>query len=581
MFSHYDSVLKRLASAGTLCLLALHSIPGVECPPGCLAPACVCPSTAPPGGLAPSATPQLVLITFDDAVSSTIYQTVTPIIDGPLNPDGCPIRATFFVSTNNSDYWRIQQLYAAGHEIAVHTMTHSTDLTSTLAKWRAEIGGARAALSELAQIPLEEIVGFRAPSLLYSADSFLVLEEERMLYDCSIGEFAGSTTSPDVANLLWPYTLDAGVPQECQTGGCPAPHPGLFEIPMWSLHDAAGHQVATMDGPSGGAEMLALWKLNLVSRYAGNRAPLGIFLHPAWLMADPSRAAALQEFIAWAQTLPDVWFVSCRDLVAFMQAPETAATALTAPPWGCPDRPAACVGIDANGDGVMDGGDVNRCSYAEGWFHTCADCPPAFPKPVTTTDPDDDDDDLPPGLTPIPGSAELELMDEWGVTTSWELHVVNESNLEAETWTIAIQLENGTLSSLWNAVYELDGDLIRISPADWQPPLAPGATHTVYFMASEKGGSLRVSIEEEQYLAKLQLPNSPPIITRLEITPAGYLTLEWDWPPAASYTIQTRTSLNTGTWQTLAEVESANQWTGLIPLETRAGYIRILFRGTP
>ena len=35
-----------------------------------------------------------------------------------------------------------------------------------------------------------------------------------------------------------------------------------------------------------------LFKLQFDERYNGNRAPLGIFIHAAWLIADPSCATA-------------------------------------------------------------------------------------------------------------------------------------------------------------------------------------------------------------------------------------------------------------------------------------------------
>lgn len=39
------------------------------------------------------------------------------------NPNGCEIRATFFISHEWCDYQLVQNLYADGHEIASHTVS--------------------------------------------------------------------------------------------------------------------------------------------------------------------------------------------------------------------------------------------------------------------------------------------------------------------------------------------------------------------------------------------------------------------------------------------------------------------------
>ena len=43
-----------------------------------------------------------------------------------VNPNGCPIRGTFYVTHEWNDYWLTKKLYAEGHEIADHSITHET-----------------------------------------------------------------------------------------------------------------------------------------------------------------------------------------------------------------------------------------------------------------------------------------------------------------------------------------------------------------------------------------------------------------------------------------------------------------------
>ncbi len=43
---------------------------------------------------------------------------------------------------------------------------------------------------------------------------------------------------------------------------------------------------------------------------AGNRAPVGIYIHAAWLMTDPVRAQQLNDFITYALEKENVWFAT-------------------------------------------------------------------------------------------------------------------------------------------------------------------------------------------------------------------------------------------------------------------------------
>lgn len=40
------------------------------------------------------------------------------------NPNGCPIKATFYVSHQYTNYRDVQYLWNAGHEIAIHSISY-------------------------------------------------------------------------------------------------------------------------------------------------------------------------------------------------------------------------------------------------------------------------------------------------------------------------------------------------------------------------------------------------------------------------------------------------------------------------
>ena len=82
--------------------------------------------TLPPisGGFAPENIPQLVLLTFDDAVNDLnkgLYRDLFEV--DRKNPNGCPKASTMYVSHEWTDYSQVQNLYSDGHEIASHSVS--------------------------------------------------------------------------------------------------------------------------------------------------------------------------------------------------------------------------------------------------------------------------------------------------------------------------------------------------------------------------------------------------------------------------------------------------------------------------
>jgi hypothetical protein len=111
------------------CVLAVEKDPN-RAPPcdqsQCVLPDCFCSpdGTQIPGKLEPSNVPQMIMITFDDAVNNNnidIYEKIFK--DGRNNPNGCSIKSTFFVSHKYSNYSAVQEMHRKGHEIAAHSIT--------------------------------------------------------------------------------------------------------------------------------------------------------------------------------------------------------------------------------------------------------------------------------------------------------------------------------------------------------------------------------------------------------------------------------------------------------------------------
>ncbi|KAF7361540.1 hypothetical protein MSAN_01187600 [Mycena sanguinolenta] len=174
---------------------------GYSCDPSkCKLPKCNCASTSPPGGLSPSEVPMFVIFTADDAIQSYTLDSVNQFLAQRKNPNGCPIKMTYFTSLSNTNYSLVTDWFVAGNEIADHTMTHVGDPPQD------EINGNLAALNTLAGIPYASIQGFRAPFLNYSVDMLKRLVSAEFTYDSSATSSI-PVTDPGT-DAYWPYTLD-------------------------------------------------------------------------------------------------------------------------------------------------------------------------------------------------------------------------------------------------------------------------------------------------------------------------------------------------------------------------------------
>lgn len=212
-----------------------------SCDPNQCIGACHCPSLSPPGGLAPSEIPQFVLLTHDDAISALSNTVVRSVTDGHTNPNGCNVVATWFTTSDGTSCELAKRLWDENHEIALHTVSHSSLLPSFLGM-EEEIMGARTVL-EGCGIPKDEMVGFRSPYLVHNPQVRSILQKNSFLYDSSIIEHMGShsSTSKNFEQRLWPYSMDNGIIQDCEwtapAGMCTVNerYEGLWEVPLWTL----------------------------------------------------------------------------------------------------------------------------------------------------------------------------------------------------------------------------------------------------------------------------------------------------------------------------------------------------------
>lgn len=175
------------------------------------------------------------------------YEYIDEAITGRTNPDGCPAQATFYVSHEYTDYSKVHSLWADGHEIALHSISHN----HLASYWRnasvdqliEEFGGQREMMAFFGKITFDELKGMRVPQFELSGNnSFEAMVKVGLEYDNSW------PTQHFISPGLWPYSLDYQTMQDCSIGVCPnASIPGAWVSPILDWVDSEGHKCAMVD----------------------------------------------------------------------------------------------------------------------------------------------------------------------------------------------------------------------------------------------------------------------------------------------------------------------------------------------
>lgn len=206
---------------------------------------CMCASNSPPGTLNALSVPQFIVLTNDDAVTAATQALILNVTERHSNPNACKIPATWFVTAEGSNATLLSKLYARGHSISTNGAKLKANPTVD------EIIAGKLWLNQSAGIPMEDVTGFRAPFQLFTPAQRAALSANGFRYDSSITELVGTTTSPAKDQLLWPYTMDYGIPQSCSVAGgvCTTSerYAGLWEFPMWTTYDESGNNAGAMD----------------------------------------------------------------------------------------------------------------------------------------------------------------------------------------------------------------------------------------------------------------------------------------------------------------------------------------------
>ncbi|KAF5300043.1 hypothetical protein FQR65_LT09300 [Abscondita terminalis] len=353
-------------------------------PKECLLPECFCSKdgTSIPGGLDPTEVPQMILLTFDGAINLNNYHHYKKVFQGNTNPNGCEIKGTFFVAHEYSNYQMIQELASNAHEIATETISLQMGLQDKgYEEWVGEMIGMREILRHFSNISKNEVVGMRAPFLKPGRNTqFRVLEDFGYIYDSSIG-------APVLPIPIWPYTLDSKIPHECKAGTCPTrSFPGIWEIPLnpHYVEDFEGGHCPYLDQcvlhNHDSDEVLEWLQEDFSRHYEQNRAPYMMAFHTNWFSIK-ALEGGLRKFLAWTQTLPDVYYVTISQALTWMTDPKPLRELNNFEAWGCTKKnnnlpPPPCQNPNKCALSFKpDNQNISDTRYLE----TCFECPNRYP----------------------------------------------------------------------------------------------------------------------------------------------------------------------------------------------------------
>ena len=289
------------------------------------------PNSGIPCRLPADQTPMFVYFTFDDAVTSSNIGYYRRLFGkGHTNPNGCPVRATFFNSHQNTDYNLVSSLFQEGHELASHSVSHRSPSTwwehnATAQDWFDEIVGQRENIARNTGglVPIEKIKGMRSPFLALGGDKqFDMLEENDFVYDSSIAYNSESPT--------WPFTLNKPAAMNgpiCRSAFCPQSPHALWEVVMnvyYQDYPSTTRPCSMVDGcrPDSGRQGAKnfLWK-NFRRHYEHrHKVPFGVNMHAAWFSYE-GYLDAMDDFMTALLDLPDVYIVPVMTLLEWIQQP--------------------------------------------------------------------------------------------------------------------------------------------------------------------------------------------------------------------------------------------------------------------
>uniref|UniRef100_A0A0K0D0S1 NodB homology domain-containing protein n=1 Tax=Angiostrongylus cantonensis TaxID=6313 RepID=A0A0K0D0S1_ANGCA len=284
---------------------------------------CSFAGTEPPGSLNVANVPQMVILSFDDAITDRTINVYKSLFNGKVS-NFCATATTFFVASQPKWMW-------PRNRFELNNVANKSK-----ERWRHEMIGLKESLEAFSYVDKESIKGVRAPQLLIGGDAqFEMMEEEKLWYDNSM---------PVNEGPLWPQTLDHSLPWDCSGQNCPRrPHKGIWMIPLQLLQANNGiwynTAKAALKPTDSRSSVVQFLRNNFYRNYNTNRAPFILTADTDFLtyLPDNGVVSAINDWLTEVRK-KDVYVVTAKQVISWMQTPVALSEASKFKPWQCERR---------------------------------------------------------------------------------------------------------------------------------------------------------------------------------------------------------------------------------------------------
>ena len=262
------------------------------------------------------------------------------------NPDGCPIRITLFIVSQDADPCTVHRMYSKGHEIALSGINFTSRVDSwSKDDWNASIKAQQLLIINASNVQQLDIAGMRSQRFFPgSNEQFEMLNENHFVYDSSL---LIDPKSPQLkgTNYIWPFlmTKESLDRISCQ-GGCPnKTFQGLWEVPVNQLFDTKTINLKCtfldecLSHCQNGNNVSDLLDVHLQYVLNGHRAPLHINLRPLTL-DSPIAVDGIRKFLDRVRQKKDVWIVTMNQLISWVKVPTPNSFLVPKHFWQCSNR---------------------------------------------------------------------------------------------------------------------------------------------------------------------------------------------------------------------------------------------------
>eukprot|EP00095_Tigriopus_kingsejongensis_P011424 maker-scaffold953_size76948-snap-gene-0.7 protein:Tk11424 transcript:maker-scaffold953_size76948-snap-gene-0.7-mRNA-1 annotation:"conserved hypothetical protein" len=343
----------------------------------CSLPYCFCSQSGTEPPLDVELLPQFVLLMIDGAINTNNFHFYSALLNNSDFEPSKQIKATFFVQHEYCDYYMVESLYTAGHEIALSSVTGQVLQRANVTAWTNELESLRNILVKYGKVPFEDLLGVRAPRVRPGYNhQYDALVKAGFVWDSSV-----STLPLDVP--VWPYTLDQKIPHDCRVTSCPSKsYPGLWELPLNSHYieserdSYCTHLDQCVFNFQSGDDIFEWLKEDFARHYETNRAPYHIPVHTNWFL-NIKQIQALNLFVEWLREKSDVFFVTGTELLLWLtdeNINKSVSTQYIPPPLLKPrqltcNKPQSCEVPHSQGSGIT----------SLRYMKTCNQCPEEYP----------------------------------------------------------------------------------------------------------------------------------------------------------------------------------------------------------